>query len=52
MTIPAGFLAWHMVEPQSFIGAIGFIIVWSLLDYVFGFIATILIGIVASLFKS
>ena len=50
MTIPAGIIAWNIVEPQSFWGALVFLFVWSILDYVFGFIATLLIGILASIF--
>jgi len=51
MTIPAGILAWDIVEPHSFWGALGFLFVWSILDYVFGFVATLVIGIVASIFN-
>ena len=38
MTIQTGFLAWNIVEPQTFIGAIGFLIIWGILDYAFSFI--------------
>jgi len=51
MTIPAGFLAWNIVEPKSFMGAIGFLIIWGILDYVFGFLITIIVAVLSSLFK-
>jgi len=51
MTIPAGILAWNIVEPHSFWGALGFLLVWSILDYIFGFILTLVAGILASLFN-
>ena len=51
MTIPAGFLAWNITEPESFIGAIGFLIVWGILDYVFGFLITIFVAMFSSLIK-
>lgn len=44
--IGSGALSWNWVEPQSFIGAIGFMILWGILSYIGHFI---LIGIIALL---
>ena len=50
MSLPAGIVAWNWVEPESFFGAIGFIIVWGILDYVFGIAFSFIIAILASIF--
>ena len=51
MSIPAGIAAWNIVEPESFFGAIGFLIVWGILDYVFGIALAFIIAILSSLFN-
>lgn len=47
ISIGSGILAWNWVEPDSFLGAIGFIIVWGILSKIGHLIA---IGI-ANTFK-
>jgi hypothetical protein len=42
IAIGAGILAWNMVEPESFFGAIGFIIVWGFLAKIGHFIAVLI----------
>jgi hypothetical protein len=44
----AGFKAWEMVEPESFFGFIGFLILWGIITTIIQFIA---IGII-SLFSN
>jgi len=51
MTIPAGFLAWNITEPESFLGALGFVFLWGIFDYIFGFLVTIIIAAFMSLFN-
>lgn len=42
--IGSGVLSWKWTEPESFVGAIGFLIVWGILTSIGHFI---LIGIIA-----
>ncbi|KFF07958.1 hypothetical protein [Chryseobacterium luteum] len=42
--IGSGVLSWNWTEPESFVGAIGFLIVWGVLTSIGHFI---LIGIIA-----
>lgn len=44
ISIISGVLAWNWVEPESFLGAIGFIIIWGVLSTIGRIIA---IGIAA-----
>ncbi len=49
LSIGSGMLAWNWVEPESFFGAIGFLIIWGLLSkachfVMFGLIFTIFNG--------
>ncbi len=44
LSIVSGVLAWNWVEPESFFGAIGFIILWGILSTIGHYIA---MGIVA-----
>ncbi|WP_343643331.1 hypothetical protein [Chryseobacterium sp.] len=44
--IGSGVLSWNWVEPKSFIGAIGFMLLWGILSYIGHFI---LIGIITLL---
>jgi len=48
ISIGSGILAWNWIEPDSFMGAIGFIIVWGVLSKIGHLIA---IGIGAALSK-
>ncbi|KAA2224006.1 hypothetical protein [Chryseobacterium sediminis] len=44
--IGSGILSWNWIEPKSFVGAIGFMILWGILSYI-GYL--ILIGIITLL---
>ncbi|MFZ4414661.1 MAG: hypothetical protein ACOYOV_16375 [Bacteroidales bacterium] len=44
ISIGSGILAWNWIEPQSFWGAIGFLILWGILSKVGHFLA---MGLVA-----
>jgi len=46
ISIGSGILAWNWIEPESFWGAIGFLIVWGILSKVGHFLA---MGLVALL---
>jgi hypothetical protein len=46
ISIGSGVMAWNWIEPTSFIGAIGFLILWGVLSKVGHFLA---IGLVALL---
>lgn len=39
LSIVSGVLAWNWVEPESFLGAIGFLIIWGILSKVGHYIA-------------
>jgi hypothetical protein len=47
LSILAGIMAWNWIEPESFIGGVGFIILWGILGKVSHFI---MMGIVVLLF--
>lgn len=47
LSIGSGILAWNWIEPESFLGAIGFIILWGLLSKAGHFIA---FGIIYAIF--
>ena len=34
LSIGSGMLAWNWIEPESFLGAIGFLIIWAILSKV------------------
>lgn len=44
ISIGSGIMSWNWIEPESFFGAIGFLIVWGILSKIGHFIA---MGIVA-----
>ena len=44
ISIGSGIMAWNWVEPESFWGAIGFLILWGILSKIGHFLA---LGIVA-----
>lgn len=46
ISIGSGFLAWNWLEPESFFGAIGFLIAWSVFSKIGHFLA---MGVVALL---
>jgi len=46
ISIGSGVIAWNWVEPESFLGAIGFLIVWGVLSKIGHFLA---VGLVALL---
>jgi len=39
ISIGSGVLAWNWIEPDSFLGAIGFIIIWGIFSKIGHFIA-------------
>ncbi len=46
ISIGSGVMAWNWIEPESFLGAIGFLILWGILSKIGHFLA---IGLVALL---
>lgn len=46
ISIGSGVLAWNWIEPDSFLGAIGFIILWGILSKVGHFIAMGLVALI------
>ncbi len=46
ISIGSGVMAWNWIEPESFLGAIGFLIVWGVLSKIGHFLA---MGLVALL---
>lgn len=44
ISIGSGVMAWNWIEPDSFLGAIGFLIAWAILSKIRHFLA---MGIVA-----
>jgi len=44
ISIGSGVMAWNWIEPESFFGAIGFLIVWGILSKIGHFLA---MGLVA-----
>ncbi len=44
ISIISGVLAWNWVEPESFLGAIGFLLIWAILSKIGHFLA---MGLVA-----
>lgn len=49
--IVSGIVAWNWTEPDSFGGAILFIILWGILGKVFDFVIGLVIAGIASLFE-
>ncbi|GGI56979.1 hypothetical protein [Winogradskyella haliclonae] len=45
ISILSGVLAWNWIEPDSFFGAIGFLIIWAILSKIGHFIAVALVAI-------
>lgn len=46
ISIGSGIIAWNWIEPESFFGAIGFIIVWGILSKIGHLLAIALIAII------
>jgi len=44
ISISSGIMAWNWIEPESFLGAIGFLIAWGIFSKIGHFIA---MGVVA-----
>jgi len=49
--VGTGTMAWNIVEPQSFWGAIKFLIVWAIFGMIVQFVATLIIGAIAALLE-
>lgn len=49
ISIGSGVMAWNWIEPDSFLGAIGFLIVWAILSKVGHFIAMALVAIMGGM---
>ena len=47
ISIGSGIMAWNWIEPESFWGAIGFLIVWGILSKIGHLIAMGLVAIIA-----
>jgi hypothetical protein len=49
ISIGSGVMAWNWIEPDSFLGAIGFLIVWSILSKIGHFLAMGLVAIMGGM---
>jgi hypothetical protein len=49
LSIGSGVLAWNWIEPESFLGGVGFIILWGILSKVAHFI---MFGIIMTIFRN
>lgn len=49
ISIGSGVMAWNWIDPDSFLGAIGFLFVWGILSKVGHFIATALVAILGGM---
>lgn len=47
----AGVLAWDWIEPKSFFGALKFLIVWSILGYIFQLISGLVLAGLSKFFE-
>lgn len=45
ISIGSGVLAWNWIDPDSFLGAIGFLIVWAILSKIGHFLAMALVAV-------
>ena len=48
--VGSGFLAWEWTEPNSFWSAVGFLIVWGILNKIGHFIVSLIVMGIASIF--
>jgi hypothetical protein len=49
ISIGSGVMAWNWIEPESFLGAIGFIILWSILSKVGHLLAMGLVALLSGM---
>jgi len=49
ISIGSGVTAWNWIEPDSFFGAIGFLIVWAILSKIGHFIAMGLVAVLGGM---
>jgi hypothetical protein len=49
ISIGSGVMAWNWIEPESFLGAIGFLILWGILSKVGHFLAMGLVAILGGM---
>jgi hypothetical protein len=49
ISIAAGVMAWDWVEPESFFGAVGFLIIWGILSKVGHLLAVAIVAILGGL---
>lgn len=49
ISIGSGLMAWEWIEPDSFFGAVVFIVVWSILSYIGHMIAAFIVAILGGL---
>ncbi|MGY5851855.1 hypothetical protein [Salegentibacter sp. F14] len=49
ISIGSGVMAWNWIEPESFLGAIGFLIVWAILSKIGHFLAMGLVAIMGGM---
>jgi hypothetical protein len=49
ISIGSGVMAWNWIEPDSFFGAIGFLIVWGILSKIGHFLAMGLVAIMGGM---
>ena len=49
ISIGSGIMAWNWIEPESFWGAIGFLILWGILSKVGHFLALGLVALIGGM---
>jgi hypothetical protein len=49
ISVGSGVMAWNWIEPDSFFGAIGFLIVWGILSKIGHFLAMGLVAIMGGM---
>jgi hypothetical protein len=49
ISIGSGVMAWNWIEPESFLGAIGFLFLWGILSKVGHFLAGVLVAFLGSI---
>jgi hypothetical protein len=49
ISIGSGVMAWNWIEPDSFFGAIGFLIAWGILSKIGHFLAMALVAIIGGI---
>ena len=46
-----GYVAWNWIEPDSFWGAVKFIIAWGVLGYIAQFIGSLIVAVVGKMME-